>query len=99
MKKIEFKLINPVRLIPVKGDSYVTVETNGAVTIQDPATSEPRAPRYRTLVDTGKAQLKLSAHGLYRKVEIRLRADVASRSDFQREMNTLFDEELIERYL
>ena len=99
MKKIEFKLINPVRLIPIKGDSYVKVETNGAVTIQDPAASEPRAPRYRTLVDTGKAQLKLSSHGLYRKVVIRLRADESSRSDFQREMNTLFDEELIGRYL
>ena len=99
MKKIEFKFVNPVRLIPVKGDSYVKVETNGTVTIQDPATSEPRAPRYRTLVDTGKAQLKLSTHGLYRKVVIRLRSDEASRINFQREMNTLFDEELIEKYL
>ena len=69
------------------------------VTIQDPAASEPREPRYRTLVDTGKAQLKLSTHGLFRKVEIRLRSDEASRIDFQREMNTLFDEELIGRYL
>ena len=98
MKSIEFKLINPVRLIPIKGDSYVKVETNGAVTIQDPAVSEPRAPRYRTLIDTGKAQLKLSAHGVYRKVVIRLRSDEASRLNFQREMNTLFDEELIQKY-
>ena len=98
MKKIEFKLINPVRLIPIKGDSYVKVETNGTVTIQDPVKVEPRAPRYRTLIDIGKAQLKLSSHGLYRKVVIRLRADESSRSDFQREMNTLFDEELIQKY-
>ena len=48
---------------------------------------------------TDEAQLKLSSHGLYRKVVIRLRADESSRSDFQREMNTLFDEELIGRYL
>lgn len=99
MKKIEFKLVNPVRLIPVTGDSYVKVETNGSVTIQDPVKVEPRAPRYRTLIDTGKAQLKLSAHGLYRKVVIRLRSDEASRLNFQREMNTLFDEELTDRYL
>ena len=45
MKKIEFKLINPVRLIPIKGDSYVKVETNGTVTIQDPAASEDRGYR------------------------------------------------------
>ena len=99
MKKIEFKLVNPVRLIPVTGDSYVSVETNGSVMIQESVKSEPREPRYRTLIDTGKAQLKLSAHGAYRKVEIRLRSDEASRLDFQREMNTLFDEELIGRYL
>lgn len=91
MKKIEFKLVNPVRLIPVTGDSYVSVETNGSVTIQDPVKVEPREPRYRTLIDTGKAQLKLSAHGLYRKVVIRLRADEATQIDFQREMNTLFE--------
>lgn len=100
MRKIELKLVNPIKVIPVKGNSYVTVETDGVVEIQDPAPApEPRTPRYRTLADTGAAQLKLSAHGLYRKVEIRLLAHKSSRSDFMREMNTLFDEELIQKYL
>lgn len=99
MKNISFKLLNPVRLIPIKGKSTVKIETDGSVMVQNLALSEPRAPRYRTLVDTGKAKLKLSAHGLFRKVEIRLRGDEASRADFLRELNTLFDEELFSMFL
>ena len=100
MKTIEFELKNNTTLVPVKGKTMVKVRTNGKVMIVDSDRNErPSQPKYYTLIRTERAKLMLSRRGCFRKIEVRLPVNSSSRNDFLREVNTLFDEELIEKYL
>lgn len=97
-KTIQFDLKNPVRLIPLKGETNVNVRTNGDVMIIEDRTDSPRR---RDIVqsDTGVARLKITPGGQFRKVEICLRTDESCCERFYEEMENLFAIATLENHI
>ena len=94
MKKIEFPLIKAVRLVPMSGVSDVVVSTTGSVLISDGEPVEPRAKQI-SLAETRNGELKCSPQGLFHTVKIRLPYKKASRAEFHNQVDSLFDEYII----
>lgn len=95
MKQIDFRLTQPVRLVPMVGTTNVSVRTTGDVLIQECGETEHRQ-RAVTIVETHKASLKRSPGGMYQTVKIRLRIGEASEHEFHRQLTILFDKMLTE---
>lgn len=93
----EFRLMGATLLTPIEGETTVTVETTGSVTVEPRqhtgGDAEPRT-RYIELARTPNARLMVSGRGQWHKVEIRLRnlRGIPSEADFVRELRWLFSE-------
>ena len=94
MKQIEFPLVKAVRLVPMSGVSNVVVSTTGSVLISDGEAVEPR-PKQISLAETRNGELKCSPQGLFHTVKIRLPYKKASRAEFHSQVDSLFDEYII----
>ena len=90
MNKTTFNLLHAVRLIPIKGETQVTVETNGICEIKD-LIPKLHEPKYRLLAGTLHGRYYRSRGGLNRIIKITLPAEVASKEKFVEEMFTLFN--------
>lgn len=90
----EFRLVEATLLTPIEGETTVTVETTGSVTVEPrhPGdVAEPRT-RYIELARTPNARLMVSGRGQWHKVEIRLRnlRGIPQETDFMDELHWLF---------
>ena len=99
MKIIEFKLNNPVKLIPLKGKTNVEVSTTGEVLIQDPAPSPDPRPRDIVLAESIYGRLTSTPAGMNHSVKITFPAKMATRENFLLEVHALFDNLMLEQEL
>lgn len=98
MKKIiEFKLNNPVKLIPLKGTTSVEVSTTGEVLIHDPAPSPDPRPRDIILTESIYGKLTSTPCGINHSVKITFPARLATRENFLLEVHALFDNLMLEQ--
>lgn len=97
-KTIEFELKKATTLVPLKGKTSVTVKTTGKVMVIDSEKSEDAyLPKYYTIVGNINSRLMLSRHGRFRKLEVRLPSEESSREAFIREVNNLFDQDIVDK--
>ena len=89
-KRIDFDLTCPTNLVPVDGNTHVTVSTNGHLIIRENHAYRKREP-YQHVVDTDCAHLLLSPAGRTMTAKITLPFDRSSEGEFYRQMRRLFE--------
>ena len=90
MKKIIFKLNQAKKLVPVSGQSTVSITTSGEVEVINCRTTQHRGPRKVILTSTQHAELYRSPMGVNRTVKIILPANRTTCSEVIRQVEILF---------
>jgi len=89
MKTTNLSIQQPVRIIPINGETNISIVSTGDYVIAKSPTGEHRV-RSITLSDTGKATLSRSLMGQSRTVKIILASEEASEEEFVRQVRMLF---------
>jgi len=91
MEQKSIFLDHPIRIIPIEGETSVSIVTTGEYIIAKSSTCDQPRVRSITLADTGKAVLTKSPQGANRTVKIILASEEASEEEFVRQVKLLFD--------
>lgn len=89
MKVTNYNLDHSVRIVPINGETNLSIVTTGDYYIVKSSTGERRI-RAITLADTGKAKLTKSPMGMNRTLSITLASEEASEEEFMRQAREVF---------
>jgi len=89
MKSVNLQLQQPIRIIPINGETNVTVVSTGDYLVAQSSISEHRV-RAITLADTGKATLTQSPMGMNQTLKIILASVEASEEEFLHQAREVF---------